>query len=127
MDSNKVTLPRDVAEALELLTQKYGELAAYDLAQIHSRIHELEFFKVIFSYARYNPKEYFSALVNGYNIEQTEEEIESRRKERVRSYYREMKRIANAGIYGTARAKHVTEGIERTLDMLEIKIEGVNA
>ncbi|MDH5159882.1 hypothetical protein [Heyndrickxia oleronia] len=59
-----------------------------------------------------------SALVNGYEIEATPEE-------KVRKYYDEIKEMYERYEYDIDDG--VLTGVRKTLDLLDIKIEGVNA
>lgn len=125
MNNNKVILPRDVAEAIEKL-RSYGfsNWNVMDKAQgaICSEP-DLTLHKWAFAEeGEGTPDVLMSALVNGYTIEQT-------REEKVREYYEEsINRKDNAKMeYIRDRACSEAVGILTTINILGIKIEGVNA
>lgn len=64
-----------------------------------------------------------SALVNGYTIEKSAEELEREAHDKIRENYTQLRKDA---IYGSYR-DGLSDGIKYTLDTLGIKIEEVNA
>lgn len=128
MDNNKVTLPRDVAEAIEYFREK-GHTDAYIVSRsVVGGVggHEI-------SLVNFDKDALMSALVNSCTIEQTPEE-------KVREYFGNAKNeythltphydadecdIEIAMRYKYSLGKAVA--IKKTLDLLGIKIEGVNA
>ena len=118
----KVILPRDVAEAIEgllrlgkdkcwIINAANGE----GVGTYASKIREFA------SEDTGNFDILLSALVNGYTVEQTPEEM-------VWEYFEsEMKSLLHHGKYDGAYYHGSTSAIKFTLDLLGIKIEGVNA
>jgi hypothetical protein len=116
--SDKVTLPREVAEAIELAKDTYGSITAIFEDARNGNL------DVLHDYFKYNFDELIIALVNGYEIEKSPED-------KVREYYDSvLNRLYTEGLDDQER-RYVLEseacGILRTLDLLEIKIPGVNA
>jgi hypothetical protein len=126
--TDKVKLPREVAEAIETLKrQGYTEYGIVTLADDNSDLCGGEE-KLIHDYVNENFYEnsvkLMSALVNGYEIEKSPED-------KVREYYDSvLNRLYTEGLDDQER-RYVLEseacGILRTLDLLDIKIPGVNA
>jgi hypothetical protein len=123
----RVTLPREVAEAIETLKQQgYTEYGIITLAD--DRPYCISEEKVIFDYLHQNFAEnsvkLMSALVNGYEIEKSPEE-------KVREYYNKSRETLgfymNDATYNEGYYDGVLDGIKTTLDLLEIKVPGVNA
>jgi len=130
MSNVKVTLPREVAEAiertrcwnLELIRSNSFNTPESDYGIIDRWIMR-----------QYDDKDdgikmYFSALVNGYTVEKTPEE-------KVREYYEGLYETArnareNGGHYGGFSYEEMHRAsltIKTTLDLLGVKITGVNA
>lgn len=108
MSDNKVTLPREVARALEMCVKRYGEKTtlkyhAEDTNSWKNAVSALNGFDLM---------TLASALVNGYTIETTPEEM-------VREYY--------DSFGGSPSAQERKQGVVDTLNLLGIRIEGVNA
>jgi Protein of unknown function (DUF1642) len=122
MNIGKVVLPREVAEAIESLRKNQ-----FDNRAIINRIYKATAPPALQLYAIENFDTLLNALVNGYEIEKSPEE-------KVREYYEEIhekhgKSFAEVP-YGGKPPHYfsgVKDGIKTTLDILEIKIEGVNA
>jgi hypothetical protein len=116
---NKVTLPKEVAEALEKLREGFHDhgvvVAVFDGAPYTFNPYYFGVEKTR-EYFHDKPAELMSALVNGYEVEQTPEE-------KVQEYYDFLRSAStwNEDHAGKVRA------IEKTLDLLGIKISGVNA
>ncbi|MDQ0270802.1 DUF1642 domain-containing protein [Cytobacillus purgationiresistens] len=121
-EAKKVTLPRDVAEAIEESRESFtgGEIVS---AAVGWNDYDERSLKLIRKWVQEDPYDarqelIMSALVNGFTIEQSPEE-------KLREYYEKINRT-KYGTYGTARAECVIEGIEKTLSILGIQIEGIN-
>lgn len=109
----KVKLPREVAEAIERYWSRWSpeahlkHIKLTDWSGISERDGDAH--RTLVSYAKEHPVEYIQALVNGY-------EVESAPEDKVRHYYDNY-----AEAYGGR------ESIRRVLQILNIKIPGVNA
>ncbi|WP_276914027.1 hypothetical protein [Aneurinibacillus aneurinilyticus] len=120
MDSEKVAIPREVAEAIERiwLSGYYGNSPTrkrHDVLTNWFYLSEKYYsdYQIIKRYADDNIVNYVKAITDGYTVEQTSEE-------RVREYY--------GSVYGQGDYGKITrEAIRETLNMLDISIEGVNA
>ncbi|WP_056683702.1 hypothetical protein [Cytobacillus solani] len=117
--TKKVTLPREVAEAIEMYLGEFGKKTllytfcnpkTFGWTPKYSAFHKLDLDTLM------------SALVNGYEIEKSPEE-------KVREYLNETERCrVNADTsshYQFFRGR--TEGVIVTLNLLGIQIEGINA
>lgn len=115
----KVVLPKDVAEAVESIRSVSGTTIVYDLEILRKdtkRGNNLT--KLITEYVdEHGPQKYFSALVNGFEIEQTPEE-------KLAEYYDVM--IESAYGLRSTYDGGVVLGIEKTLEILGITIAGIN-
>jgi hypothetical protein len=116
-----VVLPREVAEAIEGLREK-GWNNAW-LIQIPFK-KELGGEKIgtIKKYAMGNLETYMTALINGYEIEKSPEE-------KVREYYEShmnQVELTEHLSYEEGYVDGVIDAVEETLNLLGIKIEGVN-
>lgn len=108
--SEKVKLPKEVAEAIRVVRGAYKSNCEFDLEFLKRE--SFDWMQPIIEYtqeSRDNMANYFAALVNGYEVEQTPED-------KVREYYNNIKQ--NQELQAVAL---------RLLDILNIKIEGVNA
>jgi len=115
----RVTLPREVAEALDSLRRQGGGNYEIVAAFIKRRkeIPEIKTLADAFELNKISFDDILNALVNGYEIEKSPED-------KVREYYESLdKRPLCSEAYGWHEAK----AIKKTLDFLEIKIPGVNA
>jgi hypothetical protein len=117
---NRVELPREVVEHIEsLTTQGYKKFHlmrlafAYEFGKPGRELHE---------YALDNFETYFAALVNGYTIAGTPEQKVANHAVQLRE---DMMRWKEPQVVDEARWQ--LKGVEKTLDLLGIKIEGVNA
>jgi hypothetical protein len=111
---NKVTLPKEVAEELEYALEHERSnsiLFAEVIAGVYEKLH---------AHFEYDTDSLMSALVNGYEVEQTPEE-------KVREYYEGYKRMEAWRGHDGHDARGAVDIIETTLDLLGIKISGVNA
>lgn len=124
----RVTLPREVAEALDSLREKgYSNFTILSYVINEKYIAHLpEITTIVKAYERddFSFDMLLNALVNGYEIEKSPED-------KVREYYDSvLNRLYTEGLDDQER-RYVLEseayGILRTLDLLEIKIPGVNA
>jgi len=122
----KVKLPREVAEAIEELrsngVSNFGILhRAYNAVESEP---DLAITRWAFDSGEGTPDLLMHALVNGYEIE-----IEKTPEERLREYYEYLllcqKKHAHKGEYTKADAR--LDGFLTALELLEVKIEGVNA
>lgn len=115
--ASEVTLPRDIAIIIENFREQ-GFKNNNILHSIHT-VGSVDDVNVralkVFAYVQNNYDELLSALVNGYTIEQTPEE-------KVREYY-EDRRLSHAG----SIADYQADAVKETLNLLGIKIEGINA
>jgi hypothetical protein len=122
--SYKVTLPREVAEAIEL-ARKWGYRDAEILKQAagHGFVdHELIPLESV------DIMTLAKALINGYEVEKSPEELEAERKEKVREYYEFWSERANDRDYEIrTEAENKLDGMLFVLDAYGIKIPGVNA
>lgn len=108
-----VKLPREVAEAMEGVKEHADESLLYNIQYMHDVCENEKFdapkFQPIYNWISINGhKEYFKALVIGYEVEQTPEEA-------VKQYYDWL------GDDITARA-----AVSDILDLLNLTIEGIN-
>jgi hypothetical protein len=109
--SEKVKLPREVAEAIENVRGHYKVGAEFDLNLMDKEKFEGTIVISLFANeSRENMIRYFQALVNGYEVEETPEE-------KVKNIYQ---------YYLSAYSGFAAKAIMEVLDVLEIKIEGVN-
>lgn len=125
MTNAKVKLPREVAEAIEYLrtiTQSNHELI---------RVVEFEMTNPIavivrkWAFETKSPDWLMQALVSGYEIEKTPEEKVLQYYEGIREKaFRSDMQLYSAGYNTYWRQADV---VKETLDLLDIKIEGVNA
>lgn len=131
--TKKVSLPRDVAEAIEKLREygweqanllNAGEFINIDrptLAEIGGEHVGFPIAEWLSKDFHANYPNYVSALVNGYEIEQSPED-------KLREYYAELK-----GTYDSSsglesyRVDGMLQSVETTLRILGIQIEGINA
>jgi hypothetical protein len=113
----RVTLPREVAEAIEDLRKDH-----YDNRALIDEIYEGAARPVLQAYAETNFDTLLNALVNGYEIEKSPED-------KVREYYETSVSLRSNMIEALDRQYQsgVIHGILKTLDLLDIKIPGVNA
>lgn len=122
MNDNQVTvmlptIPKKVADAIEW----YREY--HDLAEIISRVQLGTYYGEHTAALRSIPFDtLLSALVNGYVVEKSAEELEREAHDRIRQFYR----------YHTTDVtdeedETYADGVLDTLNTLGIKIEGVNA
>lgn len=124
--TKKVTLPRDVAEAIEQLRQmgmsSYEIITGMEVAYDETDIEGKEYYDILNDrYMSVRTDELMHALVNGYEIEQSPED-------KLREYYAELK-----GTYDSSsglesyRVDGMLQSVETTLAILGIQIEGINA
>ncbi|MBO0602758.1 hypothetical protein I2483_13905 [Sporosarcina sp. E16_3] len=116
MTNAKVTLPREVVEAIEL-SKSQGDVERMVAIVAEKDPIGYERFATIM---RLDLFTLMKALVNGYEVEKSPEE-------KVREYYNakgSKRRFADQ--YDRGYAYGILEGIERTLDLLGIEIGGDN-
>lgn len=123
MDNDKVILPRDVAEAI-----KNARAQGFENKNILYAVHTVGNdgdmdAKVIKEFAATNFDVLLSALINGFYFELTPEE-------KVREYYEGLMRAEDsqeiAGHSGS-QFRQGWQSVRHTLELLGIKIEGINA
>ncbi|SER88658.1 DUF1642 domain-containing protein [Psychrobacillus sp. OK032] len=125
MSNAKVTLPSEVIEAIEeLRTLEFTNAEILMCAVNHTQPHTATTY-TLYEWASANKSEdkLMQALVSGYEVEKSP-------KDKVREYYEDIRMLpANLGMTTPTiiRAEGAMEGIRETLDILGIKIEGVNA
>jgi hypothetical protein len=122
-NANKVTLPREVAEAINFLRNKIGVTNFGIIAGIAEGDRGYDEWATVEQYASDKPDTLLEALVNEYEVEKSPEELEAERRGKVKRYYENIKDASNGDDLYDAQAY----AIESTLDLLGIKIEGVNA
>jgi hypothetical protein len=118
----RVTLPREVAEAIEDLRNK-GWRNTYLMRIPFTSSVSGTSSDIIRQYAVDNLETYMSALVNGYEIEKSPED-------KVREYYEEMREVFKStidGSYDEEYLRGIMHGVVKTLNLLGIKVPGVNA
>ncbi|WP_102271345.1 hypothetical protein [Cytobacillus massiliigabonensis] len=118
--TKKVTLPREVAEAIESLRNR-GE-SDQDIVTYGIERYSFSDAGIIYSYGKTNFHELMSALVNGFEAEKSPEE-------KVREYYEHVKQEYFEAVDGRERREYLGKysAVKTTLDLLGIQIEGVNA
>jgi hypothetical protein len=123
--SEKVTLPREVAEAIDAAREAgKGDNRLIQVACSAERI-LYDYDRAIYEWCRDdNLIRFVGALVNGYEVEQTPED-------KVRELYQSVEialdRIFDPKDREQIRLSGYQDGITDTLDVLGIKISGVNA
>jgi Protein of unknown function (DUF1642) len=113
----RVTLPREVAEAIEDLRKDH-----YDNRALIDEIYEGAARPVLQAYAEANFDTLLNALVNGYEIEKSPED-------KVREYYEEIREVFKStidGSYDEEYLRGIMHGVVKTLNLLGIKVPGVN-
>ncbi|KMK75403.1 hypothetical protein [Alkalihalobacillus pseudalcaliphilus] len=108
--TEKIKLTREQADALEMLMEVYGpdEIIAEHIERYCGT-----------TLNKLTTAELARALFVGYTVELTEAEKHEKVKEAYYGY--------KLGTAYSTQAEHYIRGISDTLDILEIKIEGVNA
>lgn len=116
--SEKVTLPKEVAEAIEDVCQ-FDYSNAEIIATIVNDYGQVAYgteFPVLIKYSREddgNLDRLMAALVNGYEVEKTPEE-------NLREYYGRFRE-------GNYPDQYYRAAIRSTLEILGVKVEGINA
>lgn len=108
---DKVLLPKEVADAIHYFQVKGSEKSLFNVPTIASSSAKNKRYKTIFDFFQSsdeNFKKYFNALVNGYEVEMTKEDL-------IKVYFESHKNLPG-----------ITTGIKATLKILGIEIEGVN-
>jgi hypothetical protein len=129
-----VVLKRNVAEALVDLRRGYDIPTLMRIAFNGGYVSGMysQSASVINHFAKVNPDDLLSALVNGYETEKTSEELaeEARHKahEEIRSYYVSRRQLAALKSSAFRSSEHgaYADGIVFALDRLRITIEEVN-
>jgi hypothetical protein len=112
-NANKVTLPREVAEAINFLRNKIGVTNFGIIAGIEEGERGYDEWTTVEQYASDKPDTLLAALVNGYEVEKSSEDI-------IRDDYEQCDPGSLEYRLG------FRWGVEKTLNTLGIKIEGVN-
>ena len=116
-----VSIPKDVADAIELAS----EVGADNATVLHVRDDDFAIVGLSGAVLRSIPFDtLMSALINGYVIEKSAEELEREAHDKIRDAYAFHERMNHSYYY---HHDGYTDGIRYTLDTLGIKIEGVNA
>lgn len=110
----KVKLPREVAEAIESLRSMDFKLTNWDIVYAFANSKSGEY-PALIEFANKEFDTFLQALVNGYEVDESPED-------KLREYYN----FCKMSCVGETEANIMT-AIERTLNLLNIKIEGVNA
>lgn len=121
MSSEKVVIPKDVAEAIEKLREVVSDFEIVAIAVKGTVTNYMRYeCEAVCKYAEDYADTLLQALVNGYEIEATPED-------RIREYYRGHEPHA---LLDTPEKFHVNlgrrGGVRKTLNILGITIEGVN-
>lgn len=124
MTNEKVTIPREVAEAIEELRKE--DCTNFDvMRRAHGALitePDLVLYRWAFRSQEGSPDLLMCALVNGYNVEKSPEEKLRNICEEYRANYRSTEDWERDNAY----AEGVLFGIEETLELLDITIEGIN-
>jgi hypothetical protein len=123
-NANKVTLPREVAEAIEDVKQYYtnADIIANIVTDRSTSAYGTKM-PVLIGYARTEKRgtdTLLAALVNGYEVEKSPEEL-------VKQYYDNRDADYRANTKTATQSCGECRGIIITLQLLGIEIEGVNA
>ena len=129
-EQKKVIVPVDVAQAIDAMHKDYG----YSLYSFMSCIHDIhrrraeevrmqEYIDTLCSFASEQYETLMSALINGYEVEQTPEDKLRYYIQHHRDKSTEPRRLPES------RAFHdgLVRGCVDTLNIIGIKIEGINA
>jgi hypothetical protein len=118
----KVRLPREVAEAIEYLCEK--ESSNYKVAHrvFYSMRGEPDYpGQIVYEYFNGDMDELIKVLINGYEIEQTPEDV-------LRMYYDHFEKKKSQSVFTPEYKEYLGKiiGIRMALRILGIKIEGIN-
>lgn len=111
--SNKVKLPKNVADAIETLRSMDFKVTNWDIVYAFA-VSKADEYPALIEFARNDFDTLLQALVNGYEVEISPED-------KVREYYKQQNSISTDDQDTAARV------IRNVLNFLEINIEGVNA
>ncbi|WP_162927807.1 DUF1642 domain-containing protein [Bacillus sp. Y1] len=118
----KIVIPKEIADAVESLkSRNYDDksLIIFLTQQVFSGDHDLEVLVKYTHDTTWKVNDNFmlliSALINGYNVEQTPED-------KLREFYLDRRKSSEGSLYWTQ-----ADAVEITLDLLGIKIEGINS
>lgn len=117
--TEKVILPANIAAALK---ENEGDAILYDVEGM--AISGFGSIEKLYRFYKENPRKYFEALVNGYQVEKSKED-------HVRDYFnriKELERTAHEQADHENESDFLSEqtGVIMVLNLLGIKIEGVN-
>ncbi|MBA9027586.1 hypothetical protein [Peribacillus huizhouensis] len=119
MTNETITLPKDVATAVEELRKDGFNNSGIIIAIVFEEAFEHKDLETVRSYYHSYPDDILTALVNGYQVEKSGEE-------KVREYYERYAACKfTDGSYCDGYEDGVSAAVVRTLDLLGIKIEGV--
>ena len=125
---SKVKLPKEIAELIEeaWTVQENHPVVVKHLYLTNwtqlTKNHGDHLSETLSDYAESNPMEYMSALVNGYEVVKTPEE-------NFRDYYNHLRKTENNELLPSVKrmsASNERAGVNMTLRLLDIEIEGVN-
>ncbi len=116
MNNEKVTIPREVAEAIEYAKNVHTSLTNVLDDVFNCRGGSDRKMQLITEYFDGNEIGLMRALVNGYEIEKSPEE-------KLREYYNDLTKCFVSDRY----AQGAIESLRHTLNTLGITIEGINA
>lgn len=123
--SDKVKLPKEVAEAIQIQRNKEG-YTNYGMIQLWERMkypeHLNDNLKIMKSYFKDRPADlYVEVIVNGYEVEQTPgDKVKAQFDEWQQMHYNSTK------FEDRVQLTERMNGMLKTLDIFGIKIEGVN-
>jgi len=129
-EANKVIVPKEVAEAIEHFRTKGASNFAITRL-VHGAIHsepEMTIKRWALGFKSSGLDELMRALINGYEVEKSAEELQTEREAELSRKYQEYKRHrSRADGYNYYYYDGIMDGIYRALITIGIKIEGVNA
>ena len=121
--SKKVKIPKEVAKEIEEIRLRLSKQADHYLLSLAFRFEHGNYGYSLFEFAKENFDVYVQALVNGYVIEYTPEEL-------VRLYHdglKEAEDICESKGASGSQFRQGWQSVEETLRLLGIKVKGVNA
>ncbi|MFE7820567.1 DUF1642 domain-containing protein [Priestia megaterium] len=119
---NKVKIPKEIAEAIETAKTKYSGSGITILLDVYDERYTFSEISKISKHFDGDLQTLMHVLVNGYEVEKTPEE-------NFRDYYEYLRKIEDNGLISPAKRKlAATErvGVNMTLRLLDIEVDGVN-
>jgi hypothetical protein len=114
--NNKVKIPKEIAAEIEKARENVPRVNAdHYLLSLAFRYTHGNPGMTLFKFAQENYEDYVQAVVNGYTVDQTPED-------KVREFYKDRRKSSEGSLYWEQ-----ANTVQITLDLLGIKIEGVNA